>query len=644
MLPERQSDLVVTNLALVTSPVYKGQDFSVSVTVQNQGAMTITQVSALGIYVDHQPTGPGDAAWKNTTMVPTLGPGASHTATVVIPGAAVTSVGNHQVFAFADIGDTVVERNATLTGEDNNAFGPVPFTAEWPPLPDLYLVDVTMQGATEDLPAREAITYTVYVQNDGPVASSAASLALFADPDGPPMACNATGAFAWGTIPAILPGEAAAVVVRTAGFTTPGTYNVWAFADYTCNLDEYQDRESNNQYAFNMVVGPPRLADLRVRDLAPKDGVEVIAGKYFTLTVDIINEGDLESGATRLGVYTGTLPSDPDPVKAWQADVGALAPNESTLIDMPNRRIDIPGSQHVWAFADFFAWEEESDETDNVYTGTLTVLAPNLKVTALTLQPATDLHAQEYFTATVTVLSNGDVPSEATWLVISLDGEVRVAQQVPALAYGQTSVHVFPGLEFATGGAHTVSASVDPDNDFIETDETDNKSEVVLDVLPARLPDLKIASFTADNADAGRRGQRQLHAGHEKRRDRENQLDHLRGPLLRLCSRAHVRAVRHPLGVRPRAGGRPDLHRHLGGALQRCGRTHRPRLRGLRMHRDRSDRDGQPRGPARLHGGGRSQAGSAASPASPRTRPARPPTSISTTPCTWSMRATPGTI
>ena len=416
VLPERQSDLVVTNLALVTSPVYKGQDFSVSVTVQNQGAMTITQVSALGIYVDHQPTGPGDAAWKNTTMVPTLGPGASHTATVVIPAAAVTSVGNHQVFAYADIGNTVVEKNATLTGEDNNAFGPVAFTAEWPPLPDLYLVGVTVQGATEDLPAREAITYTVYVQNDGPVASSAASLALFADPDGPPVACNATGAFAFGTIPAIPAGEAAAVVVRTAGFTTPGTYNVWAFADYTCNLDEYQDRESNNQYALNVVVGPPRLADLRVRDLAPKDGVEVIAGKYFTLTVDIINEGDLKSGATRLGVYTGTLPSDPDPVQAWQADVAALRPNESTLIDMPNRRIDIPGSQHVWAFADFFAWEEESDETDNVYTGTLTVLAPNLKVTALTLQPATNLHAQEYFTATVTVLSNGDVPSEATWL------------------------------------------------------------------------------------------------------------------------------------------------------------------------------------------------------------------------------------
>ncbi len=31
--------------------------------------------------------------------------------------------------------------------------------------------------------------------------------------------------------------------------------------------------------------------------------------------------------------------------------------------------------------ADFFSQEEEGDETDNVYTGTLTVLAPNLKVT-----------------------------------------------------------------------------------------------------------------------------------------------------------------------------------------------------------------------------------------------------------------------
>ena len=138
------------------------------------------------------------------------------------------------------------------------------FTAEWRPLPDLHVEGVTVQGATVDLPAREAITYTVRVKNAGPAASGSASLALFADPDGPPLACDAVGAFGFDTIPAIPAGGTVDVVVNTAGFTVPDTYNVWAFADYTCDMDEYQDRETNNQYALNVVVGQPRLADLRI--------------------------------------------------------------------------------------------------------------------------------------------------------------------------------------------------------------------------------------------------------------------------------------------------------------------------------------------------------------------------------------------
>ena len=47
----------------MTSPVYAGEDFSVSATVQNQGTLATSQVAALGIYIDHSPTGPGDPAF-----------------------------------------------------------------------------------------------------------------------------------------------------------------------------------------------------------------------------------------------------------------------------------------------------------------------------------------------------------------------------------------------------------------------------------------------------------------------------------------------------------------------------------------------------------------------------------------------------
>ncbi len=213
--------------------------------------------------------------------------------------------------------------------------------------------------------------------------SAGASLALYGDPDWTPISCGAVGWLNVVTIPAVPVGETVYVEVVTSGFDTPGTHNVRAFADYTCALDEYQDHESNNQYAINVPIGPPRLPDLTVLSVEPKPGPgvlegAVIAGEWITLTAAVKNQGELRSGATRLGVFTDTLPADLDPFQARQADVGLLDPGQSTQVDVIGFRFNEPGAISLWAFADFFSWEEESDETNNVYTRTLDVLAPNL--------------------------------------------------------------------------------------------------------------------------------------------------------------------------------------------------------------------------------------------------------------------------
>ncbi len=143
--PERRIDLVVTNLAVETAPVYADSMYAVTVTVQNQGAMAMTQVSSVAIYVDHEPSGPGDAGWANTAGVPALAVGESYTATVAMP--AVTNVGTHALYAYVDHTNLIAEGNDTLTGETNNAYGPVSFTAEWPPLPDLEVTGITLHTA-----------------------------------------------------------------------------------------------------------------------------------------------------------------------------------------------------------------------------------------------------------------------------------------------------------------------------------------------------------------------------------------------------------------------------------------------------------------------------------------------------------------
>ena len=112
-----------------------------------------------------------------------------------------------------------------------------------------------------------------------------------------------------------------------------------------------------------------------------------VAGKIEEMLVDEgsrVEQGQelayLESRELNAKLSQASGAYDAASAQARQADVGPLAPSESTQVDVRGVKIDIPGSQHVWAFADFFSQEEESDETDNVFALPFSIAGPDLTI------------------------------------------------------------------------------------------------------------------------------------------------------------------------------------------------------------------------------------------------------------------------
>ncbi len=596
VLPERDPDLVVTSLAART-PVYVDTSFSVTVTVQNQGQAPTTQVSSVAIYVDHPVTGPGDMGWANTATVPTLGAGESTTAIIVIPADIVTVVGSHALWAYADHTDLIEEDNDTLTGETNNAFGPAAFTAEWRPLPDLQVEGVTVQGATVDIPAREAITYTVRVKNAGPAASGSASLALFADPDGPPLACDAVGAFGFDTIPAIPAGGTVDVVVNTAGFTVPDTYNVWAFADYTCDMDEYQNRETNNQYALNVVVGQPRLADLRITNATVLP--EEIPARYpFELTAHVQNDGTRSSLVTAMAVYTHTPACDDSDWLAWTnaPALAAGAYGSGADVTLPEITLNTPGDYTLHLMADYRCDEEELVETNNVFTKTITIgppLLPDLVIAAVTTEPATGIAEGDWVTVTAVVSNTGYIASEEVSLAVYTGlsapgcgaGNWDNVMTVAPIEAGAAATIVVPGIVFDDQGTQHLYSFIDYNCYGDELDHTNNIDDRTFTILPPLVPDLAIVSFTADTLTPFAEEDVNYTLRIQNQGTGRVRSIHLGGGLLRPRRRAGMRRHRRPGGAHSAARGRADGHRHHVCTLHGGRVAYGPRVHRLQLSR-----------------------------------------------------------
>lgn len=254
-------DLVITGIS--TSPVSPaaGSNYTLSVTVKNQGTAPTGDVMIRVPYYYNLPSSPTYTTPVNYSYSTNVNLAAGQERTLSFNAASISTSGNHTIWAMVDQSKTVPETN-----EDNNSFGPydvvVGQTSSTPtptatPTPTSAITPTPVSGSLPDLeiigiatiptsPASNTIfTTALTVKNQGAVSVSASSIlfGVYYDHAQAPTYSTAYDNAVAADLN-LSPGQSTVINVPNSIFRSSGTHNLRALADRNQTLTE--SNESNN--------------------------------------------------------------------------------------------------------------------------------------------------------------------------------------------------------------------------------------------------------------------------------------------------------------------------------------------------------------------------------------------------------------
>jgi subtilase family serine protease len=167
---------------------------------------------------------------------------------------------------------------------------------------------------------------------------------------------------------------------------------------------------------------------------------------------------------------------------------GALEPGQSTTASFSWQAA--PGTHAIKATADAPGTVSETDETNNSRTFSLTTLAADLTVQAITWTPAAPSKGDSVVLSVV-VKNQGSLRSSQTKVDLYIDSTTRPSQNLFGIDPGGTATVSYSWI--AQTGQHVLKATVDEDDNVVEGDESNNERTVTFTTLA---PDLVIPDIT----------------------------------------------------------------------------------------------------------------------------------------------------
>ena len=206
--------------------------------------------------------------------------------------------------------------------------------------------------------------------------------------------------------------------------------------------------------------------DLIVQDISLSP-VNPVLGDTVTITVTVKNQGAALAGASYVTCYVD------DDILATKSvsslDAGIMATASFTWEATE-------GTHTVRAVADTSGIIDETDETNNENTYTLTVLAPDLLIQSITWSPASP-SSGDSIVISIVVKNQGNTQSRGTVLEFFIDGNTRGTKDIGIINPGASVTKTYTWT--ALTGQHTFRAVVDELNNNSESDETNNDLTVI---------------------------------------------------------------------------------------------------------------------------------------------------------------------
>ncbi|MBI3737905.1 MAG: hypothetical protein HY258_02540, partial [Chloroflexi bacterium] len=345
------------------------------------------------------------------------------------------------------------------------------------PKPDLIISDISPSPLNPT--AGQTVKFTVTVKNQGGASAGPSHAGLSVG--GTPLANQ--------PVKSLDPGETDSVIF-TWDASCGGSGEVIATADVSSEVDEGTDGEGNNQFKDTLTCALP---DLVITGVSPSPQNATV-GQDLTVTVIVMNKGSVDAGPFTVSLI------ESDSQYSREQSVDGLKAGETKKVPMPS----IPvvticnASPSMYFGVDSKQQVTESNEHNNEFQKIIDVICVDLIVTGISWIPQKPNGNQGVqFTVTVQARREGDAGPFKVGLIVG--GTPLASQPVNGLA-GQTSKDVkFPLWPAACGpstqSSFTVVATVDVENNVIESVEINNTLSKTITVNCPQLPDLEIVSL-----------------------------------------------------------------------------------------------------------------------------------------------------
>jgi subtilase family serine protease/subtilisin family serine protease len=345
----------------------------------------------------------------------------------------------------------------------------------------------------------DPVTLTATIHNRGTGAASNVTVLFFdiseggAEPIGEPR-----------SLALLEPGTSQAISVTYNTEEKVGDRRIQVVVDPENTVEESNENDNVVVKTLRIVSEaeqPPPQPNITIRAEAISfNPVTATVGMPVTVTVAVTNTGAAD--ASDVQVEFSDVTGGASEVLGRRQITGTLAAGRSSRVRLVYDTIGRSGVRTLQVAGDPDNAIEESDETDNIATRTLTMTTattaavssavdlPNLTVLAEELAVFTpDVVVNgvlpEAVTFAVTVLNTGGAPANnvAVELVVMTSQGWEVLEGTPPIptipAGGRVTTEVVYDLRGKSGYSE-VRVMVDPDNTIAEVDETDNRASKVL--------------------------------------------------------------------------------------------------------------------------------------------------------------------
>ncbi|MCS6937207.1 MAG: hypothetical protein NZV61_06640 [Candidatus Bipolaricaulota bacterium] len=296
----------------------------------------------------------------------------------------------------------------------------------------------------------------------------------------------------------------------------PGSYEIRVLVDAGNQIPE-QD-ETNNELIVSLQIRPSRLGrpDLQPTALVftPPSPVALneLRRQEITVSATVRNVGTADAGATKVQYLFCKLPHPrsacrPDQLSEFaRADLPELKVGQEQTVQGILRTTDLtPGSYFVQVRVDPPSPEqpngalEEQDESNNTLATLLTIKGPELYAESVLLTPAL-IRSGDDITVEVKIANAGEASANDVVVAFVLNGRPLASTVIKELPAGtpdqparQSAQAVLKtGALALRPGVYELRVVVDPDDQILELDESNNTLITTITIQPAlpKLPEL----------------------------------------------------------------------------------------------------------------------------------------------------------